>query len=240
MLRAVRRVTDSATITSRFWLPTWRWFASAGIAAALIAVSPTLGAACLVAALIMFAVDATTVRSIGAPDVILDVEVRCGLGEERTARLSLLHHTARPMRVSVVVDIPEGLLDESNGSAIDPQHVVLAPSDPTTLPIPLVARKRGEHVVGPVHLRVLGVLGLVSWQARVDAEASIEVIPGLIEAGAARNLVWNRQRRRSGLRAVRQRGDNGQFESLRSYVRGDDPRRIDWKATARRFRCNNA
>ena len=29
-------------------------------------------------------------------------------------------------------------------------------------------------------------------------------------------------------------GQGGQFESLREYVRGDDPRSLDWKASARR------
>ncbi|MBA3970356.1 MAG: DUF58 domain-containing protein, partial [Gemmatimonadetes bacterium] len=35
-------------------------------------------------------------------------------------------------------------------------------------------------------------------------------------------------------RSARQRGEGLSFESLREYVPGDDPRRIDWKATARR------
>src|SRR5262249_55198999 len=30
------------------------------------------------------------------------------------------------------------------------------------------------------------------------------------------------------------RGDLGEFESLHEYAHGDDPRRIDWKATAKR------
>ncbi|MHC4263581.1 MAG: DUF58 domain-containing protein, partial [Planctomycetota bacterium] len=41
-------------------------------------------------------------------------------------------------------------------------------------------------------------------------------------------------RRGLGRRRSRQRGEGGQFESLREYVRGDDPRHLDWKATARR------
>ncbi|HYR11908.1 MAG TPA: DUF58 domain-containing protein, partial [Longimicrobium sp.] len=40
--------------------------------------------------------------------------------------------------------------------------------------------------------------------------------------------------REAGFRAVRQRGEGGSFESLREYVRGDDPRTVDWKASARR------
>jgi uncharacterized protein (DUF58 family) len=39
-----------------------------------------------------------------------------------------------------------------------------------------------------------------------------------------------------GVRPKRKRGDGLEFESLRDYVIGDEPRRIDWRATARRGR----
>ncbi|MEP6692544.1 MAG: DUF58 domain-containing protein, partial [Gemmatimonadaceae bacterium] len=38
----------------------------------------------------------------------------------------------------------------------------------------------------------------------------------------------------AGVRAIRRRGEGTAFANLREYVVGDDPRRIDWKATARR------
>jgi uncharacterized protein (DUF58 family) len=39
-----------------------------------------------------------------------------------------------------------------------------------------------------------------------------------------------------GVRPRRRRGEGLEFESLREYVVGDEPRRIDWRATARRGR----
>ena len=41
--------------------------------------------------------------------------------------------------------------------------------------------------------------------------------------------------REMGLRVQRMRGQGMEFARLREYVRGDDPRLIDWKATARRM-----
>jgi uncharacterized protein (DUF58 family) len=40
--------------------------------------------------------------------------------------------------------------------------------------------------------------------------------------------------RDAGVRVVRRRGEGTNFAGLREYAVGDDPRRIDWKATARR------
>ena len=39
-----------------------------------------------------------------------------------------------------------------------------------------------------------------------------------------------------GIRPRPARGEGAEFESLREYVVGDDPRHIDWRATARRAR----
>lgn len=227
-------MSEAARTTGRVWLPTRRWFVVAAAAAVVVAFSPWGGAIALGVAVAAFVVDALVGASLGAPQVDLKTEVRCGLGDERRARLELSHVTRRTMRVRVVLDLPDALLDEHDASAIEPREIVLPPRHVERFEVPLHARRRGTHEVGPVHLRVAGPLGLAWWQVRVDVNSAIEVVPGLTEAHAARQLVWNRQRRRAGLRAVRQRGDNGQFESLRSYVRGDDPRRIDWKATARR------
>ena len=43
-----------------------------------------------------------------------------------------------------------------------------------------------------------------------------------------------RLRQVEGAIAVRGRGQGSEFDSLREYVTGDDPRAIDWRATARR------
>ena len=40
----------------------------------------------------------------------------------------------------------------------------------------------------------------------------------------------------AGVRSLRRRGEGLSFANLREYAIGDDPRRIDWKATARRAR----
>jgi uncharacterized protein (DUF58 family) len=43
-----------------------------------------------------------------------------------------------------------------------------------------------------------------------------------------------RRRRDAGVRVLRRRGEGTSFAGLREYVQGDDPRFIDWKASARR------
>ncbi|NIU77207.1 MAG: DUF58 domain-containing protein [Gammaproteobacteria bacterium] len=93
---------------------------------------------------------------------------------------------------------------------------------------------RGRHELGDVHLRVLGSLGLAWRQHRVPCRDAVLVLPGLVEMRRRRLLGLRERLRRAGLRRTRQRGEGRSFESLREYARGDDPRTIDWKATAHR------
>jgi uncharacterized protein (DUF58 family) len=49
-----------------------------------------------------------------------------------------------------------------------------------------------------------------------------------------RLLAVQHRLRDAGVRSIRRRGEGTTFASLREYVTGDDPRHVDWKATARR------
>ena len=76
-------------------------------------------------------------------------------------------------------------------------------------------------------------LALVAAPGRAGSDR-VRVQPGVLEVRRHRLLGLRHRLRAEGLRTVRQRGEGGSFESLREYARGDDPRTIDWKATARR------
>jgi uncharacterized protein (DUF58 family) len=81
---------------------------------------------------------------------------------------------------------------------------------------------------------VLGPWGLAWRQFRVRASASVTVQPGAEELRKQRLGGLRSRLAREGLRRQRQWGEGSAFESLREYSEGDDPRSIDWKATARR------
>jgi uncharacterized protein (DUF58 family) len=81
-------------------------------------------------------------------------------------------------------------------------------------------------------LERLGPLGMARAELSVPLASSVTVLPGLLEASREQARAAASERR-SGQRRTRRFGDGGSFESLREYVRGDDPKRIDWKASAR-------
>ena len=93
--------------------------------------------------------------------------------------------------------------------------------------------KRGVCRFGDIHLRVKGPLGLSVREVRLPSSTRVKVFPN-IRAFRSPDLVHYRGtgRERGSLRA-RWRGEGREFETLRDYTEGDDPRKIHWKASAR-------
>ncbi|GAA3768157.1 DUF58 domain-containing protein [Microbacterium kribbense] len=110
--------------------------------------------------------------------------------------------------------------------------VQLEPDESISVAVPLRPRRRGELVSQFVVLRSNGPLGLAGRQARLPARGALRVLPPFT---ARRHLPSRlaRLRELDGSTSVLIRGPGTEFDSLRPYVRGDDVRSIDWRATAR-------
>jgi uncharacterized protein (DUF58 family) len=93
--------------------------------------------------------------------------------------------------------------------------------------------RRGDLEAQHVTLRSFGPLRLAARQRTVDCPGALRVLPPF---HSRRHLPSKLQKLREldGKAAVQIRGAGTEFDSLRDYVRGDDVRSIDWRATARR------
>ncbi|MDP4335228.1 DUF58 domain-containing protein [Curtobacterium sp. A7_M15] len=93
--------------------------------------------------------------------------------------------------------------------------------------------RRGRRSSAGVAVRAFGPLGLAARQRVVAAPAELVVTPPF---RSRRHLPSRlaRLRELDGETTLQLRGHGTEFDSLRDYVRGDDVRSIDWRATARR------
>ena len=110
----------------------------------------------------------------------------------------------------------------------------IAPKATVVVPFTLVGAARGSAELGPVAVRVRTPLGLVSRTMRFPGGGKVLVAPSLAGVKRFRWLVVHHRLATVGVRDARRRGEGRSFARLRDYVAGDDPRHIDWKATARR------
>lgn len=93
---------------------------------------------------------------------------------------------------------------------------------------------RGRFALGDLRLRLVGPLGLVARQARFAGAQALAVEPALLRLRETLRLAASDRWRDLGVRHLRRPGVSSEFESLREYVHGDEVRRMDWKASARR------
>ncbi|MEP6816553.1 MAG: DUF58 domain-containing protein, partial [Marmoricola sp.] len=102
----------------------------------------------------------------------------------------------------------------------------------TVLSTVLVPTRRGDRRTDRVTARSLGPLGLAARQTAIRAPGTVRVLPPFHSRKHLPSRLA-RLRELDGRSAVRVRGQGTEFDSLREYVRGDDVRSIDWRATAR-------
>lgn len=97
----------------------------------------------------------------------------------------------------------------------------------------LLPTRRGTRRSAFVAVRSFGPLGVAARQASLKVPGELKVLPPF---NARKHLPSRlaRLRELDGRTSLMVRGQGTEFDSLRDYVRGDDIRSIDWRATARR------
>ncbi|TGE22348.1 DUF58 domain-containing protein [Hymenobacter aquaticus] len=94
--------------------------------------------------------------------------------------------------------------------------------------------KRGEYGFGMVNVFVSTRLGLAQRRFRCGPEQMVPVYPSFLQMRQYELLAISNRLTEVGVKRIRRVGQSLEFEQIRPYVAGDDPRTINWQATARR------
>lgn len=114
-----------------------------------------------------------------------------------------------------------------------PARVQIAAKQRLTVRYELTPTRRGPRTLGGVTARYPGPLGLVERQERKTLPTEVDVYPD-VHAARLLELLRRQGRQDARLGSMRVRGGDTDFERLRPYAVGDEPRFVDWRATARR------
>ena len=94
--------------------------------------------------------------------------------------------------------------------------------------------KRGEYSFGFVHVFVRNALGFVSRRYTFGKEQMVPVYPSYIEMRKYELFAISNRLTEQGIKRIRKIGHSSEFEHIRPYMEGDDPRTVNARATARR------
>lgn len=123
---------------------------------------------------------------------------------------------------------------QPSAGAVNPSQSLVVPSgERRRMTVTLIPRRRGDLKSPHVTIRSFGPMGLAARQRTRALPGQLRVLPPF---HSKRHLPSKLRKLREldGRAAVQIRGAGTEFDSLRDYVRGDDVRSIDWRATARR------
>lgn len=150
---------------------------------------------------------------------------------ENEVKVRLRNFTSQTLKV-VLRDEPPSEFALTGTRQTD---VTLKPRGEFTLTYSLTPPARGNFKFGDIYARILGPLGLVIRQGKLEGGAGpVAVFPNIKQIGEYELNLRRTQRARMGVRRLRLTGGGREFSSLRDYTPDDEFRVIDWKATARR------
>ncbi|MBX7118926.1 MAG: DUF58 domain-containing protein [Gemmatimonadaceae bacterium] len=215
------------------FVPERRLAAAVAAAAALwllpAPVGPAAGAAALGVLALLLAAEFVRLPTGRTLTVAREAPASVGLGDTVELTYRVTNPTGTPVSARLRDLLPacvEGGLGERTVQV--PARGVL------TLPVPLRGLTRAEAPLGPVGARLTTALGLLGARVRVAPPDTIRVVPSMSGVRRFRLLALQHRLDAAGVRTLRRRGEGQGFAGLREYAVGDDPRHIDWKASAKR------
>lgn len=93
--------------------------------------------------------------------------------------------------------------------------------------------QRGNYDFGDILVFLKNRIGFVSRKIRIPAQQEIPVYPSFIQMRKFEMYAISNRLTDVGVKKIRRVGHTMEFDQIKEYVRGDDVRSINWKATAR-------
>lgn len=93
--------------------------------------------------------------------------------------------------------------------------------------------ERGSYEFGAINIFLTGLIGMVRRRQVIAAKKAIPVYPSIIQMKKFELKAMEKTSHFYGIKKIRRIGQSYEFEQIRSYVQGDDFRKINWKATSK-------
>lgn len=113
-------------------------------------------------------------------------------------------------------------------------NLVLKPGEEVAAQYKLRPVERGEYKFQDIHVFAKTPLQLVVRRITTPAEQTVKVLPSFLTLRQYEIKAYASQAADLGNKRIRKLGNSLEFEQIKEYVRGDDIRTMNWKATARK------
>jgi len=154
---------------------------------------------------------------------------RFSIGDENPVQIQFMNLYGFKVKAGVIDEIPIQFQDRKWL-----RRITVGPLSTYSLEYSLIPDSRGEYVFDDINVFVNGPLGLAKRRYIFPAKQTVKVYPSYIQMRKYRLLAVSNKLQEAGVKKIRKIGHSMEFEQIKEYVRGDDYRTINWKATARK------
>lgn len=110
----------------------------------------------------------------------------------------------------------------------------LNPGEGKSVKYALRPTRRGEYGFGQIRVFASTSMGLIARRFTCGKPAIVKVYPSFLMLHRYELLAMSDNLTEIGIKRIRRVGHQTEFEQIKEYVKGDDYRTINWKASARR------
>ncbi len=150
------------------------------------------------------------------------------LSDSNKISLEIVNRSPRKLHLTVIDELPVQFQKRDFEKTLEVKG-----GEERVLTYELTPVTRGEYEFGVVNLYASTQFGLVQRRFRAGEPMTAPVYPSVVQMKQYELLAFNRLNNQQGLRKIRRIGHSYEFEQIKNYVRGDDYRSLNWKATGR-------
>ncbi len=151
------------------------------------------------------------------------------LGSENTVKLLLENLSDSDFRVALIDELPMQFQQRDFMMRLQ-----LTKNEKKELRYSLRPAIRGEYHFGNINVYLRNRIGLAERRMIIAQTEMVPVYPSIIQMKQFELLSVTQIAGFQGIKKMRRLGHSYEFEQIKPYVRGDDYRSINWKATSRR------
>jgi uncharacterized protein (DUF58 family) len=150
-------------------------------------------------------------------------------GDENPVRIDVESRYRMPVYMEVIDEVPDQFQRR------DVLFKITIPAlEKRAIHYSLRPVKRGEYQFGTINTFVSGPINFVKRRFRFKQEKMVPVYPSYVQMRRYQILAIHNRLSEIGIKKVRRIGHSMEFEQIKDYVRGDDYRTVNWKATAKK------
>lgn len=149
-------------------------------------------------------------------------------GDDNDVKVVMKSSYGSDLKAEVVDEIPHQFQRRDISWKID-----LPRGGEKTLLYKLRPVKRGEYSFGAINIFLSTTVGLVQRRYNFSSDATVPVYPSIIQMKKYEFSAFTNNLTELGIKRIRRIGQTTEFDQIKEYVRGDDPRNINWKASAK-------